>query len=194
MNVMMKNCDSDKILFYLNSSSIRNFLEIGSGGSTLYFSKHVQNYYSIEHDKSWFEMVKKEIEKDQRSNIKIVLKEKNKIDPNIDQKKAVNWSELTSSTRSLEFKDYIDSIGEFGVTFDAVLVDGRARPECVRYLHDNKLITKNGIIFIHDYRPVSDPRSRKHYNVVEEKYTIIDHENKGSGLAVLKINEKGENK
>ena len=58
MNVMMKICDSDKILFYLNSSSIRNFLEIGSGGSTLYFSKHVQNYYSIEHDKSWFEMVK----------------------------------------------------------------------------------------------------------------------------------------
>ena len=194
MDVMMPACDSDRILSYLNLKRVRNFLEIGSGGSTLYFSKHVQNYYSIEHNRSWFEAVKKEIKKNQRSNIEIVLKEKNEIGSDIEQKKATSWNELTSSTRFMEFKDYIYSISEFGVVFDAVLVDGRARPECIRFLHDNNLVAEDGIIFIHDYRPVSDPRSRTYYNVVEEKYTIIDHENRGSGLAVLRLNKKGENK
>lgn len=194
MKVMMPDCDSNKILSYLQSRSIKNFLEIGSGGSTLYFSKYVQNYYSIEHNRSWYEMVKKEIEKNQISNIEIILKEVRDVVPSNDQIKAANWDSLSSSARFLEFKNYIYSIGEFGTIFDAVLVDGRARPECVRFLHDNKLVAENGIIFMHDYRPINHKWSRKYYNVVEEKYTIIDHENKGSGLAVLRLNKKGENK
>ena len=34
-------------------------LEWGSGGSTIQFSKLVKRYYSIEHDRGWFENVDK---------------------------------------------------------------------------------------------------------------------------------------
>ena len=37
-------------------------LEWGSGGSTLYFSKFVKNYHSIEHDQEWYDKIKPQID------------------------------------------------------------------------------------------------------------------------------------
>ncbi len=42
---------------YLNKDTI--MLEWGSGGSTLYFSKKVKTLYSIEHDKTYYNKIKK---------------------------------------------------------------------------------------------------------------------------------------
>ena len=62
---------------YLSPETI--MLEYGSGGSTLYFSKFVKEYYSIEHDKKWYDEIKIKISDNDK--IKTFLSEKIKLDP-----------------------------------------------------------------------------------------------------------------
>jgi len=52
------------IMKYLNPNDI--MLEYGSGGSTLFFSKHVKEYYSLEHEPEWY---KKTFEKIKKLNV-----------------------------------------------------------------------------------------------------------------------------
>jgi len=63
----------------------KTYLEIGSGYSTLYFSKHFKNVISLENDKVWFNKIKKEKPKNVKLNLfnkdnigDILLKELNK--------------------------------------------------------------------------------------------------------------------
>jgi hypothetical protein len=189
MNIMMPGEDVIEIESFLKSRNIENMLEIGSGGSTLHFSKYVKNYYSIEHDESWLEDVERWVNKEKISNVKMILRQKNKI-PEFDIAEPIiaeSWEELDHSSRSKEYKDYIQAPLDFGVLFDVVLVDGRARPECFKFLCENDLINKPGTIFVHDYRALDHPLSRKHYNVIEGKYTPTWIKNNGSGLAYFEF-------
>ena len=50
---------SDEISFIEKEFNENNIvLEWGSGGSTIQFSKLVKKYYSIEHDREWYNKVK----------------------------------------------------------------------------------------------------------------------------------------
>ena len=189
MNIFMPGEDIIEIESFLKSRNIENMLEIGSGGSTLYFSKYVENYYSIEHDESWFEDVERWVDKEKISNVKMILRQKNEI-PATDKAEPIvaeSWDQLDCSSRSKEYKDYIQAPLDFGVLFDVVLVDGRARPECFKFLCENNLINKPGAIFMHDYRALDDPFARKYYNVIESKHTPSWIKNRGSGLAIFEF-------
>ena len=58
-DVYMCNEELDIVEKYLDKNFV--MLEYGSGGSTLYFSKHVKEYHSIEHDFSWFKKIESKI-------------------------------------------------------------------------------------------------------------------------------------
>jgi hypothetical protein len=133
---------------YLKPSD--TMLEWGSGGSTLHFSKLVSKYYAIEHNKNWYKQVKKVVPE----NVSYMLVQED--------------AKRTRPTQYAQFETYIEACSTFGVKFDKVLIDGRARPECAIYVLPH--LNKGAVVFIHDY---FSPK-RPHYRKVEEHYDIID--------------------
>ena len=120
-------------------------LEFGSGRSTFFLSKFVNHVYSIEHDSLWFQKVKDKLERNNATNVHLILKEKKE-----------DYIDL----------DYIDSD-----TIDVLIVDGRFRglslqsalcklrenaviivDNSQRYFSNNRFKTKTPIITRHSSR------------------------------------------
>ena len=53
---------TETFLNYLKKLNIKNkkYLEIGSGDSTIYFSRYFKSVSSLEHDEEWFNKIKKQ--------------------------------------------------------------------------------------------------------------------------------------
>ncbi|MCC6932928.1 MAG: hypothetical protein IT292_06710 [Deltaproteobacteria bacterium] len=121
-------------------------LEYGCGGSTLRFSQLVKKYYSVEHDQEWFAKVSSEIVA--TSNIVLhhvsVLPEVGK-----------------------EFDDYISFPKQLKIHFNKVLIDGRARSHCAKFI--KQYLADDALIFIHDFFPRSS-----YWWVLEKDYQLID--------------------
>ena len=149
---------------YLKDAKDKKMLEWGSGGSTLHFSKFVKEYISIEHNKNWFDKIKEEI----GENTKYFH---------------VPANDLVSIKISsfADYKDYIQKAGEFGQKFDFVLIDGRARFECAKFILN--YLHKKSIVFIHDFYK----RGRDRYHEALKYYDVIDEiKNTKQTLVVLK--------
>lgn len=132
-------------------------LEWGSGNSTLYFSKLVKKYCSVEHDKSWAQKVKKSAPK------------------NVDHRYVPN--NLPRSfpfVKEEEFVDYINEVENFDEVFDLVFIDGRARIFCAKKCLPH--LSVDGIVLIHDW-------DREPYHSVLEWYDVQETVEK---LVVLK--------
>ncbi len=124
----MHQSEIDMIISYLQPHY--KMFEWGCGGSTLYFSKYVNLYRSVEHNIDWYK----------------------KILPNIQSN-----TELHHVNNSKEYSDYINSISKFSDLYDCILIDGRERVRCA--IKAKKYLNSNGILFIHDFfnRPRYDP-------------------------------------
>lgn len=111
---------------YLNKSMI--LFEWGSGGSTVFFSRRVRQIISIEHDPTWYQEVADSIEKRRYKNIALRLV------PSIEAENINPW--YTSAVKKYtgrSFEAYIEAIDMYPDSFfDVVVVDGRARPGCIR--------------------------------------------------------------
>lgn len=116
----MDKKEIDLIKSYLKSEY--KVFEWGCGGSTLYFSKYVSLYRSIEHNEEWFDKISKQIKK----NTEIYLHK------NVDN-----------------YISYINAIKKYDTVYDAVLIDGRQRVSCAFVAKD--FIKPNGLLFVHDY-------------------------------------------
>lgn len=78
--------------------------EYGSGGSTIWWSKHVKEVISIEHDRTWFEKIRESVA-----------------------------SRATISQVELEYGGaYSKAIQKYQRRFDIVVVDGRDRVNCIK--------------------------------------------------------------
>lgn len=194
--ILMHEDEIKLIIKYLNK--IDTFFEWGSGGSTFNFSKLVKEYYSVEHDKIWFDKVNGELKNKSITNVKYFYKSPNKI--KFDQKlddEAHNLSKYRNPTvknniyyhgcrgiPTLDWHCYIDYINCIELPnkkFSKILVDGRARNYCaykaLDYLEDD------GILFVHDW-------CRKYYHSILDYYTIVDETttpNKSNIVALKKI-------
>ena len=80
MKVWMSQKEIKMIEKYLTPETI--MLEYGSGGSTIHFSKFVKEYYSLEHNKEWYNKVKIKISNNDK--ITTFLSENKKMDEIID--------------------------------------------------------------------------------------------------------------
>ena len=130
-------------------------LEYGSGSSTIWFSKRVKNILSIEHNKNYFLLLKKFINKS--CNIVLVLKEpKDDLD---------NFSSFRVKNKS--FKDYV-KYPNGKKKFDIIFIDGRCRNMCLK--NSLNLIKDGGYIILDnserkEYKSTinSIPLEKKHF-------------------------------
>jgi len=146
---------------YLGPNKI--MLEWGSGGSTLYFSRKVKQYFAIEHDQHWYNELKENVPE----NVTLIYR-------------APNQKVPIAESSYLTHKDYIDAAADFGVKFDFVLIDGRSRFACSQFILDH--LHKNSVVFFHDFYK----RGRDRYRKALEYYNLKESvTNTKQGLAVL---------
>jgi hypothetical protein len=117
---LQKNLDSTDIVY-----------EYGAGGSTLFLSNIVKKVISVEHDSEWVENLSAIIQQKNLSNIKLTCIKSRKSKENT-LLQSNEYFAGYSSTKSL-FKEYVDSINQYpDCYFDLVVIDGRARPSCIK--------------------------------------------------------------
>ncbi len=147
--------DREKALITKHLTKDKVMLEWGSGGSTIEFSKQVKDYYSIEHNKEWYDKVKNELNNQQITNVNY-----NYI-PETQQRPA-----NSGQSEYYQYKDYLDVVDTFDTKFDVVLIDGRARRLCAKkiipYLNPGAIIIIHDWVLRHVYHCVTD-----YYDVLE---------------------------
>jgi hypothetical protein len=136
--VWMSTSEQALIESYLSPTDV--MLEYGSGHSTLWFSQFVKSYYSIEHNAEWYDAISQKINKLPNVQYQIVSVEKGH----------KGWPGGFAEGSLEQFQDYIKAVDNFNVPkFDRVLIDGRARAECAKYIL--KYLHEKSLIFIHDF-------------------------------------------
>ena len=110
-------------------------LEYGSGGSTLGFSGLVAAWHAIEHDPKWFPRVRAA-----SISPSAVLHFVRPAWPSAD---------AFSPAQTGQYTAYVEKCGQLGLTFDAVLIDGRARVDCA--LRAASVMKPGAWLFFHDY-------------------------------------------
>jgi predicted O-methyltransferase YrrM len=100
--------------------------EYGSGGSTLFFASRVRELVSVEHDAEWHARTSEALDAASVRNCTYLLRPPT---PQVD----VRFASSDAAYEGLDFADYVNAIGDYtDASFDLVVVDGRARPDCVR--------------------------------------------------------------
>lgn len=123
--------------------------EYGGGGSTLFFASRVGELVTIEHNDEWFDGLKETMKKNTSIRWKGLLigpddgpaiRNLNKADPDSYSSEDENFAGKT-------FKQYASAIDQYpDEYFDVVLVDGRARPSCLK--HSLGKVKKNGLLIL----------------------------------------------
>lgn len=130
---MFTNSTGESSFFINHINKQQRVLEYGSGESTIEIAGLCKEVISVEHNITWYNRVKLDIP----SNIILILREPDE-----------EYREGGCDGTYNQFKNYILAPLDYG-TFDIILIDGRARIECAKFVknvsHDDT------IIFIHDF-------------------------------------------
>ena len=144
----MKPREVEIVLELMRRKKPERILEWGAGYGTIFFSREYgefEHWVSIEHNGEWAARIR-DLNTDER--VSILHVEAN--DPVFSDP----WQEGGYEN----FKDYIEHPVQLD-QFDLILVDGRARNECLKKSGD--LLRENGILVLHDanrrrYRPLPE--------------------------------------
>lgn len=131
----MKFKEIDLMLEVLRNRQPMRVLEYGCGFSTMYFPQFLPKgaeWVSIEHDREWFEIMRREIEGYNKVSLNFVAADSD------DYKHQGDYS---------VFKSYVDFPLQLE-PFDMVLVDGMAREDCIK--RAGKLLKNGGFLMVHD--------------------------------------------
>ncbi len=143
--------------------------EYGSGGSTIFFALGGCEIFSVEHDKSWYNMVMSEIHKRKFFNCRLFLAEAEDAPAgssySVDRPDECLSDDPNSCGKT--YRKYVHSIDKYpDGYFDFVVIDGRARNSC--FLSAIAKTKKGGFI-------VWDNTERKSYaNLVEAKHEGLE--------------------
>ena len=137
-------------------------LEWGSGGSSIFFSKYVRQWDSVEHDAKWV--------KEMTALSKDI--------PNLNMYSAQHsWNNVGDGTFE-EFEAYVNRPGILATdgrkknTWDVIIVDGRARVECARMVLRHDWLSDNGVVIVHDWE-------RLEYKVLLDDYDLMKEDTSG---------------
>ena len=146
-------------------------LEYGGGGSTLFFSSRVRELVTIEHNKEWFDGLQNEMKKQPGIIWRGCFIEPETADSmeNQDKSNPDHYFSGDESFANKTFKKYASAIDEYqDEYFDIVLVDGRARPSCIK--HSLNKVKVDGLLIL-------DNADRSYYlektNVLLGNYELL---------------------
>ena len=134
-------------LDFLNSLPLyrKKIFEYGSGGSTLFWLRKGAFCVSVEHDSSWYARVRALLPK--TSNLDYRLCKPENIPQMIIRDPADPNGYASAGLKEFDFRKYACQIDEFDDGyFDIVLIDGRARPSCIK--HSYKKINAGGYLIL----------------------------------------------
>lgn len=107
-------------------------VEFGVGGSTLWWLDRGAKLTSIEHDATWARTIRDQVTCDLEAHWTLILAPPNE-DSGVGNAGAHPYSSTDERYRGYSFERYVRSIEHFAdESLDVVVVDGRARPACVR--------------------------------------------------------------
>ena len=137
--------------------------EYGSGGSTLFYGKRVQQVVAIEHDPAWTSQVRERLKTRGFSHcdVRLIPPEEPKDAASSDAADFNSYASSVKEYAGLSFEKYARSIEEFpDEFFSVVVVDGRARPSCS--CHALAKVATGGFFLL-------DNAEREHYRRVEAR-------------------------
>lgn len=160
--------------YFKNKSKAESkIFEFGSGGSSLFFLKFANQVVSIEHDKEWFELVKRTVNgkniKGWNGQLIAPAPINNKSQIILDASEPLHYYTTDETFLNCSFKNYASYIDNFPDNyFDIVLVDGRSRPSCLYHSLDK--VKERGLL-------VLDNAEREYYlskNIIDEtKFSLV---------------------
>lgn len=166
------NCEpfiSRECIYILDNILPRNGigLEWSSGSSTLFFSYRLHRLFSIEHQKSWYLMMKRIIEKKKvKENIKLLWIDNDNLSYCLNESKYIS----KFYEHDICYKTYVSSKLIPHYDYDFISIDGRARTGCL--LRAIKLIKKeNGIIIIDN---AERDRYKWSYKIIPSEWRTYD--------------------
>lgn len=126
-------------------------LDIGSGGSTLFWLKQGLSCISIEHDPSWYRAIKDKVAIYPQLDYRLVLPEPNQPPLQFNDEQRFSdpdcYASADKNFLDQTFHQYVSQIDEFpDLYFDLIVVDGRARPSCMK--HSIPKVKVGGIILL----------------------------------------------
>jgi len=130
---------------HINKNS--TVFEWGMGGSTRFFLSHAGRVVSVEHDPAWFELVRKEMlpRYADRWTPRLLPPSLRRVDGGDDSDPDSYWSSDEAFVGQ-SFEEYCRAIVDFPGSFDVVVVDGRARPACVK--HGAQKVARGGLLIL----------------------------------------------
>jgi hypothetical protein len=167
MSITPHFANNDLLMFRRYLINASNYLEFGSGGSTIEVLKYnnIKLVYSIENDISWY------------NRLTNIVK-----DNNLDTDKEFNyiyipmkvkencWGHPDNSVSNSIHRSYTDILYDLDSDklnkLDLILIDGRYRVACLLKLYN--LISEDCVILFDDFI------NRKFYNIVLDYYYIIE--------------------
>lgn len=169
--IWMSNEEARKLQEY--TSNVNNYLEWGSGGSTLNIAPQAKvRAVSIEHDPEWCKRMSRTLELRNLTYIEFYC---------VPRKR-------TSQTDGTypEFRPYINKIDSLHQeTWDFILIDGRAR--VVAAIKALAYISQSSIVALHDFCRISYPHKKPNcYSPVLHFYNVIDYTSQGQAIGFLK--------
>jgi hypothetical protein len=127
--------------------------EYGSGGSTIFFSRYLKEFTSIEHNPIYYTL----------------LKNRHLVNCNLIYSPARNGINKFSTTdvnyQGMNFKNYVEQIDKFpNKYFDLIYIDGRSRSQCLK--HSIIKVKNNGYILL-------DNSEREEYQNAIKRINLI---------------------
>lgn len=130
---------------HINPSS--KIFEYGGGGSTLFFLERAAEVITVEHNKEWFKILESNAGNDKKW---IPIFSQPEVVDNFNIEEVAVPDKYFSTAKEFEnksFYKYASSIDKYNDNyFDVVLVDGRARPSCMK--HAIPKIKKGGYLIL----------------------------------------------
>lgn len=109
--------------------------EYGGGGSTLFWNSRVRRLVTVEHDATWFSILKGKLESELKCEWTGIFIEPSNGDlvNKPDAAEPEHYTSMDAASRGRNYKDYVKSILQFSdESFDIILIDGRCRTSCIR--------------------------------------------------------------
>lgn len=147
----------DRVESLLAANPSARVFEFGSGASTVWLSKRAASVISVEHDAAWARVVRPHI--DDRTDLRLVEPD-GAFDP--------DYASERADSASLSFRAYASAIDVETEAFDLIVIDGRARAQCLR--HAVRHLAPGGLILFDDTRRARYRRAIAASGLREERH------------------------